>query len=549
MTKDLSLKGPKKPRVEGMHLASAMWTGDVDPAGLQTYPFPSKSAQGDRIPRLDASRDEYAEPGIQTQNWRSSGSAIFQYELIHFFSVDQHAIFYPRDNGLKFHPPPAIEAYFSASTSSLTRQYSREGMLRFVFLYLDAHPRHRPYLDHLWMTSRALNPDGRRLRRIHTFDETFDFVAVGSGGGSMCASLVMRSAGKSAVILEKTDLVGGTTARAGGVMWIPNNPFMRRDGIEDSGEQALAYLDAVIGDAKDAPGATPARRRSYVTEAPRMVEFLLSQGVKLTRASYWPDYYDELPGGSVPGRTVVAELFDANELGAWKSKLRPNVLPLPGMLEDIMKLQTIKVSWKTKLLAAKIGLRAVGAKLTGRHWVTAGAALQGRMLQAVLKHGIDIRTQSPVRELIVEDGIVTGVLTVRDGRPWRVGAHLGVLVNAGGFSHNQAMRDKYQPGSQTKWSMADAPGSGRDDRGDGAPRRRDRANGGVRGISTYHPPWIGEQRHQTARAIHDCETACDSRRPERCQIPERGRLLHGLLQGHVRAPQERARGAELGHSR
>ncbi len=292
------------------------------------------------------------------------------------------------------------------------------------------------------------------------FDETFDFVAVGSGGGSMCASLVMRSAGKSTVILEKTGLVGGTTARAGGVMWIPNNPFMRRDGIEDSSDKALSYLNAVIGDARDAPGATPARRRSFVTEAPRMVEFLVGQGVKLTRASYWPDYYDELPGGSAPGRTVVAELFDANELGAWKSKLRPNVLPLPGMLEDIMKLQTIKLSWKTKLLAAKIGLRAIGARLTGRHWVTAGAALQGRMLQAVLKQGIDIRTDSPVSELIVEDGSVTGVVTVKDGRPWRVGARLGVLVNAGGFSHNQAMRDKYQPGSQTKWSMAMQPDQG-----------------------------------------------------------------------------------------
>ena len=292
------------------------------------------------------------------------------------------------------------------------------------------------------------------------FDETFDFVAVGSGGGSMCASLVMRSAGKSALILEKTELVGGTTARAGGVMWIPNNPFMRRDGIEDSSDKALTYLDAVIGDGRDAPGATPARRRSYVTEAPRMIEFLVNQGVKLTRASYWPDYYDERPGGSAPGRTVVAELFDANELGAWKSKLRPNVLPLPGMLEDIMKLQTIKLSWKTKLLAARIGLRAVGARLTGRHWVTAGAALQGRMLQAVLKQGIDIRTESPVSELIVENGIVTGVVTVNKGRPWRVGARLGVLVNAGGFSHNQAMRDKYQPGTQTKWSMAMRPDQG-----------------------------------------------------------------------------------------
>ncbi len=286
------------------------------------------------------------------------------------------------------------------------------------------------------------------------FDETFDLVAVGSGGGSMCASLVMRSAGKSAVILEKTDLVGGTTARAGGVMWIPNNPFMRRDGIEDSSDKALTYLNAVIGDARDAPGATPARRRSYVTEAPRMIEFLVGQGVKLTRASYWPDYYDELPGGSVPGRTVVAELFDANELGAWKSKLRPNFLLLPGMLEDVMKLQLLKVSWSSRLLAAKIGLRAIGAKLTRRHWVTSGAALQGRMLQAVLKQGIDIRTESPVSELIVEDGRVTGVVTVKNGRPWRVGARLGVLVNAGGFSHNQVMRDKYQPGSQTKWSMA-----------------------------------------------------------------------------------------------
>src|SRR5271165_2401729 len=145
---------------------------------------------------------------------------------------------------------------------------------------------------------------------MNGFDETFDLVVVGSGGGSMCASLVMRRAGKSVLILEKTEWVGGTTARSGGVMWIPNNPFMRRDGVEDSTDQALSYLDAVIGDAGDAPGATAARRRSYVTEAPRMVEFLVDQGIKLTRASYWPDYYDELPGGSVPGRTVVAELFD-----------------------------------------------------------------------------------------------------------------------------------------------------------------------------------------------------------------------------------------------
>jgi 3-oxosteroid 1-dehydrogenase len=79
------------------------------------------------------------------------------------------------------------------------------------------------------------------------------------------------------------------------------------------------------------------------------------------------------------------------------------------------------------------------------------------MLQAALREGIEIRTDSPVTQILIEDGRAAGVATVKDGRPWRVGARLGVLVNAGGFSHNQAMRDRYQPGTSVKWTMA-APG-------------------------------------------------------------------------------------------
>jgi 3-oxosteroid 1-dehydrogenase len=61
--------------------------------------------------------------------------------------------------------------------------------------------------------------------------------------------------------LEKTALIGGTTARSGGVMWIPNNRFMKRDGIEDSFEKAATYLDALMANQNDAPGSTPERRR------------------------------------------------------------------------------------------------------------------------------------------------------------------------------------------------------------------------------------------------------------------------------------------------
>ena len=306
-----------------------------------------------------------------------------------------------------------------------------------------------------------------------SFDEVFDFVVVGSGGGSMCAGLLLRSQGKSVVILEKTTLVGGTTSRSGGVMWIPNNRFMKRDGVEDSFEKAASYLDAVSGNRTDAPGATRERRLKYLTEAPRMVDFLTDQGIKLTRASEWPDYYDDLPGGSVAGRTVVAELFDVNELGAWQQKLQPSSIQVPAppilnrmkisvpaTLEEMMELPALRLSWSVKMLALKLVLRGVAAKLAGKQWVAGGGALQGRMLQAALRTGVEIRTESPVSELIVEGGAVKGVVTTKDGRPWRVGARLGVLVNAGGFARNQRMRDRYQPGTSAKWTMAIAGDTG-----------------------------------------------------------------------------------------
>ena len=292
---------------------------------------------------------------------------------------------------------------------------------------------------------------------LEPMDEQFDFVVVGSGGGSMCSGLVMRNAGKSVVILEKTDLVGGTTARSGGVMWIPNNSLMAKDGVEDSVEKSMAYMNATAGSSENAPGASPARLRAYVTEGPKMVDFLLAQGVKLKRIKYWPDYYDERPGGSVPGRTVVAELFNANELGSERKRLRPNYLLLPASLDELFTVATFNQSLKGKLAMLKVGFRGFWAKLTGKDWVTCGGALQGRMFQAALKAKIDIRTNSAVKSFIMEDGAVKGVVTTKDGKDWRIGANLGVLVNAGGFAHNAEMRAKYQPGTSVKWTGT-APG-------------------------------------------------------------------------------------------
>lgn len=70
-------------------------------------------------------------------------------------------------------------------------------------------------------------------------DETFDFIIVGSGGGSMCAALVVKAMGMNPLILEKTEFFGGTTAKSGGIMWIPNNRLMKAAGAQDSVDQAM----------------------------------------------------------------------------------------------------------------------------------------------------------------------------------------------------------------------------------------------------------------------------------------------------------------------
>lgn len=289
------------------------------------------------------------------------------------------------------------------------------------------------------------------------FDETADFVVVGSGGGSMCAAMVMAQAGKSTLILEKTAYVGGTTARSGGVMWIPNNRFMKRDGVADSFEASETYLSALTQQVDEAPAASAERRSRYLADAREMIDFLCDAGVRLTRVGYWPDYYDELPGGCEAGRTVVSELYDASALGEWQAKLRPGFLPVPATLAEAKQLSTFKQSWAGKKALLKVGVRAVWAKLRKKNILTAGAALQGQMLQHALAAGADIRTEAAVEELLTEEGRVVGVVVNQQGERRRIGARLGVLVNAGGFSHNQEMRDQYASGTFVEWTSA-APG-------------------------------------------------------------------------------------------
>jgi 3-oxosteroid 1-dehydrogenase len=273
-------------------------------------------------------------------------------------------------------------------------------------------------------------------------EQEFDFIIVGSGGGSVPAALVIKDRGMRPLIIEKQALIGGTCAFSGGVIWIPNNDYLNAEGGNDSHERSRLYLDTVIG--PPLPSSSLARRDAYIRGGAQMIRFLKSKGMKFIHA-HWPDYYADRPGGIAEGRSLAAPLFDVNELGEWADKLasHPFTSMMPLGSPESVHIFTAARTLKGKIVAMKVAYRVMLNKIFGKRLRGAGNALQGRLYQIAIREEIPIWTQCPVRDFVVENGRVTGVIAERDGRTIKVGARLGVLVNAGGFSRNKEMREKY----------------------------------------------------------------------------------------------------------
>jgi len=293
-----------------------------------------------------------------------------------------------------------------------------------------------------------------------SWGESYDLVIVGSGGGSMCAALAAKQLGKRALIVEKQSLVGGSTGYSGGVWWVPNNPVMKRAGVDDSAERARQYLDAAV--TYDGPGTSPARRDAFIRNGPKMVEFLERCGMKFVYADGWSDYYDELPGGEPRGRSLLAELFDTRALGEWEPRLsRYRGMSLPMPTHEFADLMLVKRTWRGKRKALAMAGRLLKGKLTGQRLAGGGAAIQGRMLQIALREQLPIWTESGLVELVTEAGRITGVVVQRGGQPVRVQAREGVLMNVGGFSRSAAMRQRFQPQpSSASWTNANLGDTG-----------------------------------------------------------------------------------------
>ena len=294
------------------------------------------------------------------------------------------------------------------------------------------------------------------------WDESVDLVAVGSGGGGMVAALATADAGADALVLEKQALIGGSTCMSGGIAWIPDNPIMRADGVPDSYADAMAHFEAVVGDV--GPASTTERRHAFLTAGPAMVTWLQGLGVRLVHCPGYSDYYSDAVGGHDVGRGIEPAPFDGRALGTWLERLQPGLAKSVGlavMTNESRDLGHYNRSVHAFAVAARVTLRTALARARGQELLTNGAALIGQLLEQAIARDVPVWSEAPLEDLVVEDGRVVGVRTVRDGQPVSVEARRGVLLAAGGFAHNPAMRQEFG-GDQhpARWSIANPGDTG-----------------------------------------------------------------------------------------
>lgn len=276
-----------------------------------------------------------------------------------------------------------------------------------------------------------------------------DVVVVGSGGAGLTAATVAARHGLEVLLVEKSEVFGGTTALSGGGIWVPGSSLAARAGIVEAPGAASRYVHEVVG-----PPLRSDLLEAFLDAAPRMVDYLQSHtAVRFVLQRGFADWHPQAEGFSPEGRLLVPLDYDGRDLGEHFDLLRPPLAEFnaPGGLMIGLPDMAHAARWTRSFPSfrhmARLGVRYAVDRL--RHSrgtrLTMGNALAARLLRSALDAGVIAWRRTPMTRLLHEGGRTAGVLVERDGAPATIRARRGVVLASGGFSANPQMRQRFIP--------------------------------------------------------------------------------------------------------
>jgi succinate dehydrogenase/fumarate reductase flavoprotein subunit len=261
----------------------------------------------------------------------------------------------------------------------------------------------------------------------------FDVVVLGSGAAGLVVAARAAEAGLRVGLFEKGEALGGTTALSGGIVWVPDNPYMHAAGVGDSREEALAYLESLSFGMID-----PAFAEAFVDTGVEALRWLETTPVSLELLPGYPDYHPERPGGKPGGgRSLHSGLFDYRQLGEWAAKVIPSRMPWISLIESPLGGGDGRIPPEVLEQRRRDDIRG------------SGQALVGGLLKSCLDHGVALHLSTPAHSLLVEDGRVAGVRFDSPDGQVSVRAAAGVVIATGGFEWDTRLVTSFLRGPMT----------------------------------------------------------------------------------------------------
>ena len=273
------------------------------------------------------------------------------------------------------------------------------------------------------------------------WDRETDVIVIGSGSAALSAALAASTGGARVVILEKSEVLGGTSAMSGAGTWIPANHHMLAAGMHDTPEEALTYLRAT------APEGWQAEEdplwQAFAAEAPNALEFIEENSPLEFELVHHPDLYVEAPGGKAHGRMVSPKPISKNILGIWRDRIRQSTLPQIFTYRELVVGTLVSQPFRTLLAMAPTLLYRLATRRVGM-----GNALVTGLLRGCLDRGCEVLSGTQAERLVTdgERGRIEGVAARAGAQPIRIRALKGVVLATGGFEWDPELRARHFPG-------------------------------------------------------------------------------------------------------